>query len=160
MSRSSAEAEYKGVANVVAETCYIRNLLLELRCPITTATLVYCDNVSAVYLSTNQVKHQRTKHVEIDNHFVREKVAMGQARVLHVPSSSQFADIFTKGLPSPLFNYFKRSLSVRSPNDQTEGGDRICQQASPIFLDLICLLDHSSCICVTVELPSVYFLPS
>ncbi|XP_048627364.1 uncharacterized mitochondrial protein AtMg00810-like [Brassica napus] len=122
VSRSSAEAEYKGVANVVAETCWIRNLLLELKFPISTATLVYCDNISAVYLSTNPVKHQRTKHVEIDIHFVREKVAMGQVRVLHVPSSSQFADIFTKGLPTSLFNEFKTSLSVRRPNDKTEGG--------------------------------------
>lgn len=122
VSRSSAEAEYKGVANVVAETCWIRNLLLELKCPISTATLVYCDNISAVYLSTNPVKHQRTKHVEIDIHFVREKVAMGRVRVLHVPSSSQFADIFTKGLPTSLFNEFKTSLSVRRPNDKTEGG--------------------------------------
>ena len=117
ISRSSAEAEYKGVANAVAETCWVRNLLLELKCPIKAATLVYCDNISAVYLSTNPVKHQRTKHVEIDIHFVREKVAMGQVRVLHVPSSSQFADIFTKGLPSSLFNDFKHSLSVRAPND-------------------------------------------
>ncbi|XP_048637564.1 uncharacterized mitochondrial protein AtMg00810-like [Brassica napus] len=122
VSRSSAEAEYKGVANVVAETCYIRNLLLELGCPLTTATLVYCDNISAIYLSNNPVKHQRTKHVEIDIHFVREKVAMGQVRVLHVPSSSQFADIFAKGLPSSLFNDFKHCLSVWSPNDSTEGG--------------------------------------
>lgn len=78
VSRSSAEAEYKGVANAVAETCWVRNLLLELKCPVKAATLVYCDNISAVYLSTNPVKHQRTKHVEIDIHFVREKVAMGQ----------------------------------------------------------------------------------
>lgn len=122
VSRSSSEAEYKGVANAVAETCWIRNLLLELKCPITSATLVYCDNVSVVYLSNNPVKHQRTKHVEINIHFVREKVAMGQVRVLHVPSTSQYADIFTKGLPSSLFNDFKSSLSVQPPDDKTEGG--------------------------------------
>ncbi|XP_056685955.1 uncharacterized mitochondrial protein AtMg00810-like [Spinacia oleracea] len=77
LSRSSAEAEYRGVANVVSESCWIRNLLLELLCPISKATLVYCDNVSAVYLSGNPVQHQRTKHVEMDIHFVREKVAKG-----------------------------------------------------------------------------------
>ncbi|GJW27959.1 ribonuclease H-like domain-containing protein [Tanacetum coccineum] len=71
-SRSSAEAEYRGVANVVVETAWIRNLLLELHAPLTTATLVYCDNVSAVYLSTNPVQHQRTKHIKIDIHFVRD----------------------------------------------------------------------------------------
>ncbi|MCI33913.1 copia protein, partial [Trifolium medium] len=50
------------------------------------ATLVYCDNVSAIYLSGNPVQHQRTKHIEMDNHFVREKVVRGQEHVLHVPS--------------------------------------------------------------------------
>ena len=53
LSRSSAEAEYRGVANVVAESCWLRNLLLELHCPIHKATMVYCDNVSAIYLSGN-----------------------------------------------------------------------------------------------------------
>ncbi|XP_021762987.1 uncharacterized protein LOC110727713 [Chenopodium quinoa] len=86
ISKSSAEAEYRGVANVVAESCWLRNLLLELHCPIKKATVVYCDNVSAAYLSGNPVQHQRTKHIEMDIHFVREKVALGQVRVLHVPS--------------------------------------------------------------------------
>ncbi|KAK6780427.1 hypothetical protein RDI58_022611 [Solanum bulbocastanum] len=89
LSKSSAEAEYRGVANVVSESCWIRNLLLELHCPIKKATLVYCDNVSAIYLSGNPVQHQRTKHIEMDIHFVREKVARGEVRVLHVPSRYQ-----------------------------------------------------------------------
>nr|GEW14943.1 hypothetical protein [Tanacetum cinerariifolium] len=80
------EAEYRGVANVVAETSWIRNLLRELHTPLFTATLVYCDNVSAVYMSANPVHHQRTKHLEIDIHFVRDKVAACHVRVLHVPS--------------------------------------------------------------------------
>ncbi|GJS59860.1 ribonuclease H-like domain-containing protein [Tanacetum coccineum] len=75
LSRSSAEAEYKGVANMVIETAWVRNILCELHAPLFTATLVYCDNVSAVYLSTNPVQHQRTKHIEIDIHFVRDFVA-------------------------------------------------------------------------------------
>nr|GEW56808.1 hypothetical protein [Tanacetum cinerariifolium] len=107
LSQSSAEAEYRGVANVVAETAWIRNLLLEFHASLTTATLVYCDNVSAVYLSTNPVQHQRTKHIEIDIHFVRDYVASGQVRVLHVPSRLQYADIFTKGLPTALFLEFR-----------------------------------------------------
>jgi hypothetical protein len=115
LSRSSAEAEYRGVANVVSESCWLRNLLLELHCPIHKATLVYCDNVSAIYLSGNPVQHQRTKHIEMDIHFVREKVARGQVRVLHVPSKHQIADIFTKGLPLILFQDFRDSLSVHPP---------------------------------------------
>ncbi|GKE51854.1 ribonuclease H-like domain-containing protein [Tanacetum coccineum] len=86
LSRSSAEAEYRGVANVVAETAWIRNLLCELNTPLFTATLVYCDNLSAVDMSANPVQHQRTKHIEIDIQFIRDFVASGQVRVLHVPS--------------------------------------------------------------------------
>ncbi|GJS97167.1 ribonuclease H-like domain-containing protein [Tanacetum coccineum] len=119
ISRSSAEAEYRGVANVVAETAWIRNLLRELHSPLLTATLVYCDNVSAVYMSANPVQHQRTKHIEIDIHFVRDMIKAGHVRVLHVPSRFQYADIFTKGLPSALFEDFRSSLSVRPPPAST-----------------------------------------
>ena len=121
LSHSSAEAEYRGVANAVAETAWLRNLLWELHTPLMTATLVYCDIVSAVYLYANPVQHQRTKHIEIDIHFVRDMVATGHVRVLHVPSFYQYADIFTKGLPSTLFEEFRTSLSVRSPPAQTAG---------------------------------------
>lgn len=121
LSRSSAEAEYHGVANAVAETCWLRNLLRELHTPLSSATLVYCDNVSAVYLSSNPVQHQRTKHIEIDIHFLRDLVAAGQVRVLHVSSCYQYADIFTKGLPYALFQEFRTSLSVRGPPAPTAG---------------------------------------
>jgi hypothetical protein len=121
ISRSSAEAEYRGVANVVSESCWLRNLLCELHHPPKKATLVYCDNISAVYLSTNPVQHQRTKHIEIDIHFVREHVARGQVRVLHVPSRYQLADIFTKGLPRILFDDFRTSLNIRPAPVATDG---------------------------------------
>lgn len=122
VSRSSAEAEYKGVANVVAETCWLRNLLLEMHCPLRRATIVYCDNISAVYLSSNPVQHQRTKHIEIDIHFVREKVHMGQVKVYHIPAAFQYADIFTKGLPTSLFTSFRSSLGVSTLDAVTAGG--------------------------------------
>ncbi|GKD29678.1 ribonuclease H-like domain-containing protein [Tanacetum coccineum] len=121
LSRSSVEAEYRGVTNAVAETCWLRNLLRELHTLLSFSTLVYCDNVSAVYLSCNLVQYQRTKHIEIDIHFVRDLVVAGQVRVLHVPSRYQFADIFTKGLPSALFEEFRSSLSVRCPPAPTAG---------------------------------------
>jgi len=66
-----------------------------------------------MYLSTNPVQHQRTKHV-IDLHFVRDRVTVGDVRVLHVPTTSQFADIFTKGLPSSTFTEFRTSLNITS----------------------------------------------
>jgi hypothetical protein len=88
-------AEFKGVEGEVAQMC-----------------LVYYDNVSAVYLSTNPVQHQRTKHVGIDLHFVREHVVVEDIHVLHVPTTSQFTDIFTKGLPSLVFSEFRSSLNI------------------------------------------------
>ncbi|XP_021757509.1 uncharacterized protein LOC110722552 [Chenopodium quinoa] len=121
LSKSNAEAEYRGVANVVSELCWLRNLLLELHCPIGRASLVYCENISAIYLSSNPLQHQRTKHIEMDIHFVRDKVALGEIKVLHVPSSYQYADIFTKGLPRQLFLDFRYSLSVRPPPASTAG---------------------------------------
>jgi hypothetical protein len=93
VSRSSAEAEYRAVATAVAETCWLRNLLLELHRPLDKATVVYFDNISVVYIyfdnisvvymSANPVQHRRTKYIELDIHFVREKVALGALRVLH-----------------------------------------------------------------------------
>ncbi|GKE05593.1 ribonuclease H-like domain-containing protein [Tanacetum coccineum] len=64
------EAEYRNVANAVAKTYWLWNLLRELHTPLSSATLFYYDNVSIVYLSFNSVQHQRTKHIEIDIHFV------------------------------------------------------------------------------------------
>ncbi|KAJ0602472.1 putative RNA-directed DNA polymerase [Helianthus annuus] len=122
ISQSSAEAEYKAVTNVVPEASWGRNLLLELQSPPTKATVVFCDNISAVYLSSNPVQHQRTKHVEIDIHFVREKVTLGHIRVLHVPAPEQYADIFTKGLPRYLFETFRSSLNVRTYPRSSRGG--------------------------------------
>ena len=112
VSRSSAEAEYWAVANAVAECSWLRQLLQELLCEVTKATLVYSDNVSAVYLAANPVHHRRTKHIELDIHFVREHVALGRVRVLHVPTDQQFADVMTKGLPTSTFEGFRSSLCV------------------------------------------------
>jgi hypothetical protein len=106
VSRSTTEAEYRIVANGVVEACWLRQLLQELHTQLTKSTLIYCDNVSAVYLSTNPIQHQRIKHVKIDLHFVQEHVVIGDVHVLHVPATSQFADIFTNGLPTSLSSKF------------------------------------------------------
>lgn len=113
ISRCSVKVECRGVTNAVAETCWLHNLIRELLYPPLSVMLVYCENVSAVYLSLNPVQHQHTKYIEIDIHFGRDMVALGQLWVIHVPSSSQYADIFTKGMPLTLFLYFKSFLNVR-----------------------------------------------
>lgn len=63
-------------------------------------------------MSSNPVQHQCTKHIEIDLHFAWERIALGDVRILHVPTTSQFADIFTKGLPAAIFTEFRSNLNV------------------------------------------------
>lgn len=122
LSKFIVEAEYIGVANVVLESRWVRNVLvLELHLPLSKATLVYGDNVSAIYMSGNLVHHQRTKHIDMDIHFVRKKVKRGEVRVLHVRYRYQIADIFTKGLLHVLFDDFRDRLSIRPPLASTEG---------------------------------------
>nr|GFA88834.1 ribonuclease H-like domain-containing protein [Tanacetum cinerariifolium] len=151
ISRSSAEAEYRGVANAVTENCWLRNILRELNTSLSTATLVYCDNVSAVYLSLNPVQHQRTKHIEIDIPFVRDLVSTGRIRVIHVPSHYQYADIFTKRLPSTLFDEFRSSLSKYATEVLEHAGMLTCNPCrtlvdpdSKLFADVqhVCLFMH------------------
>ncbi|XP_025791870.1 uncharacterized protein LOC112873054 [Panicum hallii] len=122
VSRSSAGAEYRGVANAMSECSWLRHLLGELHCNVHKATVAYCDNISSVYMARNPVHHRRTKHIELDIHFVREKVALGKLRVLQIPSARQFADIFTKGLPMSLFEEFCSSLCVGETTAATAGG--------------------------------------
>lgn len=85
MSHSSAEVEYRVIANAVAECCWLRQLPHELHQPLSKATVVCCDDVSVIYMSTNPVNHRHTKPIELDVHFVREKATFGELRVLHVP---------------------------------------------------------------------------
>ena len=103
------------MANVISECTWLQNLLLELHVPLYCATIVYTYNKSVIYLASNPVQHQRMKHIEVDLHFVREKVACGQVRVLHIPFAYQYADIFTKCLPRELFLDFRSSLTVCPP---------------------------------------------
>ncbi|BAT82399.1 hypothetical protein VIGAN_03241200 [Vigna angularis var. angularis] len=64
---------------------------------------LYCDNKSAIEIAHNPVQHDRTKHVEIDRHFIKEKVDEGLLCMAYVPSRQQVADVLTKGLNSPIF---------------------------------------------------------
>ena len=89
---------------------------------VPSAIVAFCDNISSVYMSRNPVHHRRTKHIELDIHFVREKVAIGELRVTHVPSARQLVDVFTKGLPSTLFFEFRDSLSITAGDVETAGG--------------------------------------
>ncbi|CAL8085814.1 unnamed protein product [Prunus armeniaca] len=101
IARSSAESEYRSLAHSCAETTWLFSLLQELGVTIPLPVLLYCDNLSATYMAANPVFHARTRHIELDYHFVREKVALGSHRVLFIPSIDQPADLLTKALHKP-----------------------------------------------------------
>ncbi|GMI70517.1 hypothetical protein HRI_000720900 [Hibiscus trionum] len=102
VSRSSCEAEYRAMTTTVCELVWLRSLLSSFKFDVPTASL-YCDNQSAIHFANNQVFHERTKHVEVDCHFIRDKVRDGFIKLFHVRSTNQLADIFTKALHSPAF---------------------------------------------------------
>ena len=83
-------------SNGAAEAMWIQSLLRELHVPQARPPVLWCDNLGATYLTANPVFHARTKHVEVDFHFVREKVAQCALDVRFVSSSDQVADAFTK----------------------------------------------------------------
>jgi histone deacetylase 1/2 len=89
VSRSSTEAEYKSVANATAEMIFLRSMLSELGVKLTQAPCLWCDNLGATNLSANPVFHARAKHIEIDFHFVRERVLKKQLQVRFIPSKDQ-----------------------------------------------------------------------
>lgn len=114
VSRSSTESEYKALADTVAELTWLETLLRELRVPMKSVPILWCDNLGATYLSANPVFHARTKHVEVDFHFVREKVAQRRLSVQFISTHDQIADVFTKPLPSERFLFLKSKLRVDS----------------------------------------------
>jgi histone deacetylase 1/2 len=112
VSRSSTEAEYKAVANATAEIMWIQTLLMELGIRAPRAAKLWCDNIGAKYLSANPVFHARTKHIEVDYHFVRERVARKLLDIEYVSTKDQVADGFTKPLPVRQLEVFKHNLNM------------------------------------------------
>jgi len=112
VSRSSTEAEYKALADATAEIIWIQVLLRELWVSLHKPPSLWCDNIGATYLTANPIFHRRMKHVEVDYHFVRERVAMKQLDVRIISSKDQLADIMTKALPAPVFTFLRNNLNL------------------------------------------------
>jgi histone deacetylase 1/2 len=115
VARSSTKAEYKALADGTVEILWIRSLLAELWISTSSMTMLWCDNLGATFLSANPVFHARTKHVEVDYHFVRDRVAKREIQVRFISSKDQLADVLTKPLPPVSFAYFRSKLRVESP---------------------------------------------
>ncbi|RVW19880.1 Retrovirus-related Pol polyprotein from transposon RE2 [Vitis vinifera] len=105
VARSSAEAEYRAMALATCELIWLRHLLRELRFGKDEQMKLICDNQAALHIASNPVFHERTKHIEVDCHFIREKIASGCVATSFVNSNDQLADIFTKSLRGPRIKY-------------------------------------------------------
>ncbi|CAL9012449.1 unnamed protein product [Prunus brigantina] len=114
VARSSTEAEYRSLAHTSADIAWIRQVLQDLKVRLPQQPVLHCDNLSAIALSSNPVYHSRIKHLDIDFHFVRERVQRGDLIVQYIPTEEQVADVFTKGLHSPIF--LKHCINLRLGN--------------------------------------------
>ena len=121
VSLSSAEAEYRSMRRVVAELSWLSRLLHELTISSLTPIPVKCDNRAAIYIAKNPVFHERTKHIELDCHFVREKLLDGLISLHHVSSHQQLADVLTKPLSGPLHRALVGKLGVSAPTNLRGG---------------------------------------
>jgi len=110
---STCEAELYAGAAACQEVLWLRGLLAELGLHAQTGSTVYGDNQSAIAVSHNGIKGERTKHVDIKYHFVTETVERGDVKLKWIPTTEQLADIFTKALHGPLFEHFRKQLMSR-----------------------------------------------
>jgi hypothetical protein len=104
VSRFSTEAEYRALATGAAELAWLRQVLCDLGVYLPTAPTIWCDNTSAIALASNPVFHSCTKHIEVDYHFVRERVVRGDLHLHFISTEDQLADLFTKPLTTQRFN--------------------------------------------------------
>ncbi|GAU40777.1 hypothetical protein TSUD_26570 [Trifolium subterraneum] len=112
VSRSSSEAEYRALAQATCEGQWLLYLLKDFLIHHDSPILIYCDNKSAMHIAANPVFHERTKHIEIDCHVVRDKVQANVIHLLPVSSKEQIANIFTKSLHPGPFHMLQTKLGI------------------------------------------------
>jgi hypothetical protein len=104
VSHSLTEVEYHSLETSATELAWIRQVLCDLGLYLPSAPLIWCDNTSALALASNPVFHGCTKHIEVDYHFFHKRVVHGDLSLQFISTDDQFADFFTKALPSPRFH--------------------------------------------------------
>uniref|UniRef100_A0A151UGU2 Copia protein n=1 Tax=Cajanus cajan TaxID=3821 RepID=A0A151UGU2_CAJCA len=119
VSKSSTEAEYRAMSHAASEVVWLRSLLATLQVPCKKPTTLLCDNQSALHLASNPVFHERTKHIEVDCHFVRERLQSGALTTSYIPTTCQQADLFTKALGAKQFHALLSKLGVHNAHSPT-----------------------------------------
>lgn len=123
VARRNTEAEYRSMANSVAKVPWLKSLLSKLHIPTNQAPIVLCDNHILVLMTANPIWHSRTKHIQLDIHFVRAKAITREIQIKHVSSCDQLAYGLTKGsLPKIMFYALIESLKVKSKYDFVKKG--------------------------------------
>ena len=121
VAKSSAESEYRSLSSAATEVIWLQSLFMELNIEIETVPISWCDNTATKDLSANPVFHSRTKHIEVDIHFIREKVAAKELEVRYIPTDLQKVDIFTKALSTTRFCFLRKLLSLEEPQFSLKG---------------------------------------
>ncbi|XP_074323327.1 secreted RxLR effector protein 161-like [Apium graveolens] len=115
VSKSLTEAEYRAMSSTCSEVVWLQRLLKDFNIQLHSPTPLFCDNESAVKIASNHVFHERTKHIEVDCHFVWEKFENGDISLPRVSSKEQLADFFTKSQTKSRHNFFINKLMVQQP---------------------------------------------
>ncbi|PNY16822.1 retrovirus-related Pol polyprotein from transposon TNT 1-94 [Trifolium pratense] len=119
VSKSSSEAEYRAMGQAVSEVIWLRSLLSSLQVHYKSPTVLFCDNQAAIHLAANPVYHERTKHIEVDCHFIRTHLQKGTISTNYVSTKKQQADIFTKALGAKQFQELTFKLGAHNPHTPT-----------------------------------------
>ena len=130
VSLSSTEAKYRSLRRLTTELSWFSRLLHELTISLVTPILVKCHSLVAINIARNLVFHERTKHIEIDCHFVRQKLMEGIISLSHVPTKAQLVDICTKSLPRTTYHLIFSKLGVQPPFNLRGGVCRIASNVS------------------------------
>ena len=132
-AKSSADAEYVALLQAISDALYFRSVLIELGYDMSEHIEVFEDNQAAKQIANNPVLKSKIRQVNVHYHFIRDYVKLGIVKMVHVQSSDQIADMFTKALNWPLFKHLKEKINVRA---SVSGGSDVHSPRSSMMIEV------------------------